>query len=88
MAERPFGMVPAIFHQCSVLCRADPDHPTYGVSNKPGEFCMWRDALDVCGLDPYPLVNMALERPLTLAACMGRSSPRMSHPNFSPKRVR
>ncbi|MFQ5809064.1 MAG: hypothetical protein ACE5JM_05550, partial [Armatimonadota bacterium] len=27
MDERPFSMVPAIFHQYSVLRRADPDHP-------------------------------------------------------------
>jgi len=67
MDERPFGMVPAIFRQCSVLRRADPDHPTYGVSNKPSEFYKWRDALDVSGLDPYPLLNMKAGRPLSLA---------------------
>ncbi len=65
MDERPFGMVPAIFHQYTVLRRADCDHPTYGVSNKPGELHKWRDALDVFGLDPYPLLNMKLTRPLS-----------------------
>jgi len=68
MDERPFGMVPAIFHQYAILRRADPDHPTYGVSNKPSEFFKWRDALDVFGLDPYPLFNMAAGRPLTEVA--------------------
>jgi len=67
MDERPFGMVPAIFRQYCVLRRADPDHPTYGVSNKPREFFKWRDTLDVFGLDPYPLMNMKLGRPLSLA---------------------
>ena len=68
MDERPFGMVPAIFRQYAVLRRADPDHPTYGVSNKPDELLKWRDALDVFGLDPYPLFNMKAGRPLSLAA--------------------
>jgi hypothetical protein len=53
--------------------RADPDHPTYGVSNKADELHMWRDTLDVFGLDPYPLFNMAIERPLTLAATETRA---------------
>jgi len=68
MDERPFDMVPAIFHQYTVLRAADPDHPTYGVSNRPAEFHRWRDALDVFGMDPYPLMNMKLGRPLSLAA--------------------
>ena len=68
MDERPFGMVPAIFHQYTVLRRADPDHPTYGVSNRASELHKWRDALDVFGMDPYPLMNMKLGRPLSLAA--------------------
>lgn len=67
MDERPFGLVPAIFHQYSILRKADPDHPTYGVSDKPSELPQWRDALDVFGLDPYPLFNMKAGRPLTLA---------------------
>lgn len=67
MDERPFGMVGAVFGQYAVLRRADPDHPTYGVSNKPAELHRWRDALDVFGLDPYPLFNMKADQPLTLA---------------------
>jgi hypothetical protein len=68
MDERPFGMIPSIFHQCSVLRKADPDHPTYGVSNKASEFHLWRDVFDVFGMDPYPLMNMKLDRPLSLSA--------------------
>ncbi|NQT89402.1 hypothetical protein HQ560_21720, partial [bacterium] len=68
MDERPFDKVPSIFHQYTVLRRADPDHPTYGVSNRASEFYRWRDTFDVFGMDPYPLMNMKLGRPLTLAA--------------------
>lgn len=68
MDERPFGMVLSIFQQYTVLRRADPDHPTFGVSNRPAEFHKWRDALDVFGMDPYPLMNMKLGRPLSLVA--------------------
>lgn len=28
---------------------------------------MWRDTLDVFGMDPYPLMNMKAKRPLSLA---------------------
>jgi len=68
MDERPFDQVPAVFHQYTVLRRADPDHPTYGVSNRADELHKWRDALDVFGMDPYPLMNRKLGRPLSLAA--------------------
>jgi len=67
MDERPFGMVPSVFHLCDIMRRADPDHPTYGVNNKPGQVHFWRDTLDVFGLDPYPFLNMARGRPLTIA---------------------
>ena len=66
MDERPFSMIPAIFRQYAVLRGADPDHPTFGVSNRASELYLWRDALDVFGMDPYPLFNMKLGRPLSL----------------------
>jgi hypothetical protein len=66
MDERPFGHVPRHFHQYDVLRRADPTHPTYGVSNRPDELACWRDTLDVIGLDPYPLFNMKAGHPLSL----------------------
>lgn len=66
MDERGFDRVVPTFQQYTVLRRADPDHPTYGVSDKPDEVLLWRDTLDVFGLDPYPLANMALDRPLTM----------------------
>jgi len=68
MDERGFAEVPRHFDQYRVLRKADPGHPTFGVSNKPAELRFWRDALDIVGLDPYPLMNMKAGRPLTLVA--------------------
>lgn len=79
MDERPFGRIPAQFHQYTVLRSADPDHPTYGVSNRPAELPLWRDALDVFGLDPYPLMNMKLSTPLSLAADWTRAGREATH---------
>lgn len=62
MDERPFREVPKHFRQYCVLRAADPDHPTFGVSNRPLELRFWRDTLDVLGVDPYPLVNMKAGR--------------------------
>lgn len=66
MDERPLDRIPPTFHNLDILRREDPGHPTYGVSNKPEEFFYWRDTLDVFGLDPYPLMNMAAGQPLSL----------------------
>jgi hypothetical protein len=66
MDERSFAEVPRHFHQYRLLAKADPDHLAFGVSNQPEELAFWRDCLDVIGLDPYPLMNMKAERPLTL----------------------
>jgi hypothetical protein len=66
MDEREFDEIPKVFAQYQVLRKADPDHPTFGVSNRPGEFYLWRDTFDVFGLDPYPLTNMVLKNPLSM----------------------
>jgi len=79
MDERPFALVPKTFHQYTVLRAADPDHPTYGVSNSPGQLHFWRDTFDVFGLDPYPLFNMAVGRPLTMAATWTRAGMDATH---------
>ena len=79
MDERPFDMVPSIFHQYTVLRSADPDHPTYGVSNRADEIHKWRDALDVFGMDPYPLMNMKAGRPLSLVARETRVAVEATH---------
>ena len=79
MDERPFDQVPRHFHQYQVLREADPDHVTLAVSNKSRELASWRDTVDVLGMDPYPLINMKLGRPLTLVAEETRASVEATH---------
>ena len=79
MDERLFSDVPRTFHLCQVLRAADPDHPTYGVSNRPDELASWRDTLDVSGMDPYPLFNMALQTPLSLVGDWTRAAVDATH---------
>jgi hypothetical protein len=68
MDERSFAEVPRHFHQYAILRAADPGHPVFGVTDKPGEMAFWRDSLDVFGTDPYCLFNMKAGRPLTMVA--------------------
>ncbi|MBM4030937.1 MAG: hypothetical protein FJ291_04030 [Planctomycetes bacterium] len=79
MDERGFGDVPRHFHQLQVLRKADPGHPAFGVSNLPRELPLWRDALDVFGLDPYPLFNMKLGQPLSLVGNWTRVAVEATH---------
>ena len=74
MDERPLAMVPKVFHLYTVLRATDPDHPTFGVSNRPEQLDFWRDTLDVFGVDGYPLMNMALGTPLTQSGSWTRSA--------------
>lgn len=74
MDERSFADAPRHFHQYRLLANADPDHPTFGVSNKPHELTFWRDCIDVIGLDPYPLMNMKAGRPLTMVGDWTRAA--------------
>ena len=79
MDERGFGDVPRHFHQRLVLSKADPVHPTFGVSNLPAELAFWRDTVDVIGLDPYPLMNMKAGQPLTVVADWTRAAAEATH---------
>jgi hypothetical protein len=79
MDERSFSDVPRHFHQYETLRKADPVHPTYGVSNQPEQLHFWRDTLDVVGVDPYPLMNMKAGNPLTLAADWTRAAVEATH---------
>ncbi len=79
MDERGFADVPTHFHQYRVLRQADPGHPAFGVSDKPAELGFWRDALDVFGVDPYPLMNMKAGRPLSLAGDWTRAAVEATH---------
>ena len=79
MDERSFDQVPAHFHQYQVLREADPDHMTLAISNKSRQLNFWRDTVDVLGMDPYPLINMKLGRPLTLVAEETRAAVEATH---------
>ncbi len=57
--ERPADMVPIVYRQQRALASAAPGTVTYGALGDGWEnqAPLWRDALDVMGLDPYPIVK-------------------------------
>lgn len=57
--ERPADMVPIVFRQQRALAAAAPGTVTYGVlgDNWESQAPLWRDAMDVMGLDPYPITK-------------------------------
>jgi hypothetical protein len=57
--ERPAEMVPRVFRQRQALAEAAPGTVTYVVLGDGWEHQapLWRDALDVIGLDPYPITK-------------------------------
>lgn len=59
MDERSADMVPVVFRQYRALAAAAPGTVTYGVlgDGKEQQAPLWRDAMDVMGLDPYPIVD-------------------------------
>jgi hypothetical protein len=61
MDERPADMVPTVFRQYRQLAAAAPGTVTYGVLGDGWESQapLWRDSLDVMGLDPYPIQKPA-----------------------------
>jgi hypothetical protein len=67
--ERPADMVPTVYRQQRALASAAPGTVTYGVLGDGWEnqAPLWRDALDVMGLDPYPIVKPSGQNHLALA---------------------
>jgi hypothetical protein len=61
-------MVPIVFRQYRALAAAAPGSVTYGVlgDGKERQAPLWRDALDVMGLDPYPIVKPAGQNDLAM----------------------
>jgi hypothetical protein len=57
--ERPADAVPRVFRQHRTLREAAPGTVTYAVLGNGWEeqAPLWRDALDVIGLDPYPITR-------------------------------
>ena len=46
---------PRTFHQYGLIKQYDPASITFAVENYPNDFQLWRDSVDVLGVDPYVL---------------------------------
>jgi hypothetical protein len=68
MDEQSADMVPSVFRQYRTLAAAAPGSVTYGVlgDGKEAQAPLWRDALDVMGLDPYPILKPAGQNDLAM----------------------
>jgi hypothetical protein len=68
MDEQPAEMVPTVFRQYRALAAAAPGSVTYGVlgDGREAQAPAWRDALDVLGLDPYPIVKPSGQNDLAM----------------------
>ncbi len=53
--ECPVESQPRAFHQYELIEQYDPGSITFAVENYPGELQLWRDTVDVLGVDPYVL---------------------------------
>jgi hypothetical protein len=68
--ERAADMVPIVYQQQRALAAAAPGTVTYGVLGDGWESQapLWRDALDVMGLDPYPITKPSCQNHLAMVA--------------------
>jgi hypothetical protein len=68
MDERPADQVPLVFRQYQQLAAGAPGSVTYGVLGDGWESQapLWRDALDVMGLDPYPITKPSGQNDLAM----------------------
>jgi hypothetical protein len=66
--ERPADDVPRVFRQYRELRQALPGSVSYAVLGNgwEGQAALWRDAVDVLGLDPYPLTKRPGQNHLAL----------------------
>jgi hypothetical protein len=83
--ERPADMVPRVFRQHRILSDAAPGTVTYGVMGDGWEnqAPLWRDAVDVMGLDPYPVSRPAGQNDLAMVGewtRLGRDAVQGSRP--------
>ena len=56
--ERSASRVPRIFGQYRALRQNDPGSFAFVALNRSRELPRWRDAVDVLGVDPYPIYNI------------------------------
>jgi hypothetical protein len=68
MDEQPAEKIPGVFRQYQRLAAAAPGSVTYGVLGDGWErqAPLWRDTLDVLGLDPYPVTKPAGQNDLAM----------------------
>jgi hypothetical protein len=66
--EQPADVVPRVFQQYGVLREAAPGAVTYAVLGNgwQDQAPLWRDAVDVLGLDPYPLSRKPADNHLAM----------------------
>ena len=55
--EPAIAVQPETFHQYSLIKAADPGGFTLAVINQPTRVGLWRDTVDVLGVDPYPIIE-------------------------------
>lgn len=48
---------PQTFHQYGLIKAADPSGFTLAVTDQPTRVGLWRDTVDVLGVDPYPIIE-------------------------------
>jgi hypothetical protein len=68
MDEQAADKVPIVFRQYRVLAANAPGSVTFGVlgDGKESQAPAWRDALDVMGLDPYPILKPSGQNDLAM----------------------
>ena len=85
MDERAADQVPVVFRQYQQLAAAAPGSVTYGVLGDGWETQapLWRDALDVMGLDPYPITKPSGQNDLAMVGewtRLGQDAVKQSRP--------
>jgi hypothetical protein len=83
--EPPAEIVPKVFAQHRVLAAAAPGSVTYAVlgNGLERQAPLWRDAVDVLGLDPYPIVKPRGQNDLAMVGewtRIGQDAVRRSRP--------
>jgi Abnormal spindle-like microcephaly-assoc'd, ASPM-SPD-2-Hydin len=48
---------PQTFHQYSLIKAADPSGFSFAVLDRPLDLPLWKDTVDVLGVDPYPIIH-------------------------------
>ena len=66
--EAPLSLIPDIRLATRLVYQLDPDHPTYAVTDKPGQAQSFMPTYDVIGMDPYPVGNLGGNNKIGIAS--------------------